>query len=388
MARRCAVLGGGMVGGFIASELAAESDLDVRLYDNDPAVIHRLAGNGSVKFELADLSGAAAVQRCVDGCDIAVGAVPGHLGYNVLRAVIEAGVNAVDISFFPEDALELDGLACERGVTAVVDCGVMPGLGGMLAAQLAAGFEEPQSLRIYVGGLPEQRYWPLDYKAPFSPADVIEEYTRPARVVLGGQIVEREALGNIELLDFPGVGTLEAFSTDGLRTLIRNLPLPLMVEKTLRYPGHAGRIRMLRELGFFSTDPVSAGGVDVAPLKVSEQLLFKAWKLEPGMRELTALRVEVTGVDGGQRLLRRVDLLDRTDELGSSSMARTTGYPAVIAARMLLDGTLQWARWGEPPGGGPGIVCPEWIGLAPCFNQFLDRLGSLCIYLTRAETAL
>ena len=122
------------------------------------------------------------------------------------------------------------------------------------------------------------------------------------------------------------------------------------------------------------------------PRKLSETLLFEKWKLEEGMRELTVLRVEVAGISGGKRLTRRYDLLDRTDELGVSSMSRTTGYPAVLAARLLLKGELQWASWQQEPSNGPGIVCPEWIGLAPGFDHFLDALGSLCVYLDYSES--
>src|SRR5690606_68896 len=119
-----------------------------------------------------------------------------------------------------EEASALNMAAQHSGSRVVVDCGVMPGLGGMLAARFSRQFDEPQSMRILVGGLPTERNWPFEYRAPFSPADVIEEYVRPARYLVNGELVTMPALSEIELLDFPGIGTLEAFNTDGLRSIM------------------------------------------------------------------------------------------------------------------------------------------------------------------------
>jgi saccharopine dehydrogenase-like NADP-dependent oxidoreductase len=129
-------------------------------------------------------------------------------------------------------------------VTAVVDCGVAPGLSNMMCGAAAARLDPLESVEIYVGGLPAERHWPFDYKAGFAPWDVLEEYTRPARIVEHGQIVLKEPLSEPELLEFPGVGTLEAFNTDGLRSLAYTLKAPFMKEKTLRWPGHAELMRV------------------------------------------------------------------------------------------------------------------------------------------------
>ena len=129
---------------------------------------------------------------------------------------------------------------------------------------------------------------------------------RPARFRLQGETVVRPALSDPELVDFPGIGTLEAFNTDGLRTLLTTCDVPELREKTLRYPGHVEKMRMLRDLGFFSEEPVDAEGARVRPIAVTAQLLFGAWRLEPGMPELTVMRVEAEGLDAGIRLF--VDL--------------------------------------------------------------------------------
>lgn len=356
-----AVLGGGLVGGFIARELARSlgAGSSVTLADVDKAALERnyelaAAMGHPISISQADLSDREVLLKSIEEARLVIGALPGHLGFECLRTVIQSGRDCVDISFCPEDVLLLDPLARSHGVSVIVDCGVMPGLGGMLAAHFASRIREaggsPQRLCIMVGGLPEVRRWPFEYTAPFSPSDVIEEYVRPARVKENGKVVEYPALSGLELVDFPDVGTLEAFSTDGLRTLLTTLDIPNMVEKTLRYPGHAEKMRLLREMGLFSSEPLSlrdASGADctVRPLDLADRLLREAWRLPPGEGELTAMRVEVDGCCA--------TLLDRGDPaVQASSMARTTGLPAVIAAKMILDGTFV----------RPGVTPPERLG--------------------------
>jgi saccharopine dehydrogenase-like NADP-dependent oxidoreductase len=397
------VLGGGLVGGFIARELSRSSlggeRLRVTLVDRDSAGLERSLAQaqslgGRLSTNQADVSDRDVLLKVIEEATLIVGALPGHLGFAALRTVIESGRSVVDISFCPEDLLALDSLARNNGCTVVVDCGVMPGLGGMLAVNFAQRFRdeggEPQSMRILVGGLPIVRRWPFEYTAPFSPSDVIEEYVRPARVLEHGKLVEYPALSGIEHIEFPGIGTLEAFNTDGLRSLLVTLNVPSMVEKTLRYPGHAEKMRLLRELGLFSPAPLrvaAPGGsrLDVAPLALAETLLRQAWSLPDGEGELTAMRVEVSGAlpgeSGAEALTLRADLLDYGDsESYASSMARTTGWPAIIAARMILDGTLV----------RPGVLAPELIGQQePLWRRMLVELEAAGIEIreSRLESA-
>ncbi len=377
MTKSIVVLGGGMVGGFIARELARDERFRVTLCDRDRAALERSAARRSMETREADLSRPEVIRGLIASADLVVGAVPGHFGYQTAEAVLSAGKDLVDISFFPEDPFGLDALARENKRLAVVDCGVMPGLGGMLGVDLARLFERPDRLTILVGGLPLERRWPTEYKAPFSPSDVIEEYVRPARYREQGKLVVLPALSEPELIDFPGIGTLEAFNTDGLRTILRTLDLPNMREKTLRYPGHIEKMRMLRELGFFDDRPRMIRGQEVRPLDVTASLLFAEWKLEPGMPELTVMRVEVEGERGGKTLVERCDLLDRTDPAtGDSSMARTTGYPAVIAATLFLEGRID----------RKGIIPAETLASdAALFGSIRERLDGFGVKL-RFET--
>lgn len=348
--KRIAVLGCGLVGGAIVRDLSEDPGLDISVFDVSEANLARVAALPRVGTSRADLSSADAIRRCVDGADAVVGAVPGHLGFAMLRTVIEEGKPISDISFSPENPLELDALARERNVTAVVDCGVSPGLSNLAVGRAAAALERIDDAVIYVGGLPLERHWPWEYRIVFSATDVIEEYTRPARIVDGGRVVVRPALSEVEPVEFPGLGTLEAFNTDGLRTLIHTVRADNMREKTLRYPGHADRMRALREAGFLSDTPEEIHGVRVVPREFTEKLLFRAWKRPEGESELTVLRVVVEGEGGGQRLRFTWDLFDTTDDrTGETSMARTTGFPCAILVRMLATGTYR----------DPGVRPPE-----------------------------
>jgi saccharopine dehydrogenase-like NADP-dependent oxidoreductase len=315
------------------------------------------------------------VSAAVAGCDLVVCAVPGFMGFETLKQVIQAGKDVVDISFFVEDAFLLDDLAKAKGVTAVVDCGVAPGLSNIIAGYVDTVLDEMTSYLCYVGGLPQVRRWPYEYKAVFSPIDVLEEYTRPARYVEYGQEIVRPALSDVELIDFPGVGTLEAFNTDGLRSLGKTLNAPFMKEKTLRYPGHANLMRVFRESGFFDTNEVEVEGQMVRPIALTSRLLFEQWKLRQE-KDLTVMRVTITGRQDGRARCYTYDLLDVYDDaLGVTSMARTTGYTCSIVARQVASGLFAQK----------GICPPEVVGrTAGCWSHLLDGYAQRGIHL--AET--
>jgi saccharopine dehydrogenase-like NADP-dependent oxidoreductase len=355
-----------MIGSAMAMDLSRQHRWDVTVADVRDEALARLASRYGVAGVRAELGDAGVVERLVAGYDLVIGALPSAIGFQTLEAVLRAGRDYVDISFMPENALELDALARERGVTAVVDCGVAPGVSNLMVGHAAARLERCERVEIYVGGLPAERRWPFDYKAGFAPHDVIEEYVRPARVVENGRLVVKEALSEPELMDFAGVGTLEAFNTDGLRTLAGTIRAPFMKEKTLRYPGHVHLMRALRETGFFSKEPLALGGNAVRPLDVTAALMFPKWTFGEGEADLTVLRVIVEGVAAGERLRYRWDLLDAFDESsGLRSMSRTTAFPATIMAGLVARGAFRQS----------GVHAPESVGAVPGLLQ--EVLGEL-----------
>jgi len=373
MARhRIAVLGAGRVGALIARDLSSDAAVETVALDRSAGALSAL-DDSVMETRATDLSDTAAVREAVADTDVVVAAVPGAIGHRLLHALVDAGKPLVDISFSPEDPWDLDEQARHAGIPVVVDCGVAPGVSNLLAALAVAELGSADSIRILVGGLPFQRVPPWEYRAVFSPADVLEEYDRPCRIRRGGVEVVVPALSGVEPVEVEGVGTLEAFFTDGLRTLLRTLPAPELIEKTLRWPGHAALARALRESGFLDTEPVHARGVDVAPRAVTEALLLRAWALQPGEEEFTFLRVEAEG--GGKRI--RWELFDRTDRAtGATSMARTSGFPAAIVARLVAEGRVKDA----------GVLPPELLARDPALAQtILDELGGRGVTIRRAE---
>ncbi|MDB5220196.1 MAG: Carboxynorspermidine dehydrogenase [Myxococcaceae bacterium] len=373
------VLGAGLVGGPMALDLAKENGFEITVADIRDEALERVARGTKIRIVKTDLSDLTEVTKLANEHDLVLSAVPGFMGFATLRAVLETGTSCVDIAFFPEDPLELDSVAKKNAATAFVDMGVGPGMSSVLAGHAHSQLDTTDSIITYVGGLPRVRRWPYEYAAVFSPIDVIEEYMRPARYVENGHLVTRPALSDPELLDFPEVGTLEAFNTDGLRTMAKTMKVPNMKEKTMRYPGHIEKMAVLRATGFFGTDPIDVGGAKIRPLDLTAKLLFPMWKLQPGEADVTVMRVIVEGTKNGKRTRWTYDLFDTFDaESGIHSMARTTGYTATAAIRMLGKGMFT----------DKGVFPPELVGLRrPCVDFLLKELKERNVnYTEKVET--
>lgn len=360
-----AVLGAGMVGRAIALDLAKVHE--VHAFDRSKEMLDLLhAGNNSIRTVSADLTRYTDYADMLKPFDMVVTAVPGFMGFKTLQAVIGAGKDVVDISFFPEDALELAPLAKDHDVTAIVDCGVAPGMSNLILGRYNEEMKIDE-FECYVGGLPKERKPPFEYKAPFSPIDVIEEYVRPARLVEKGSIVVKPALSDRELMEFGEVGELEAFNTDGLRSLVFTMNhIPEMKEKTLRYPGHIDLIIALKQAGFFNTTPIGIGEVNVIPLEFTSKLLVNEWKLGPEEPEFTVMKVIMKGSREGKPVTVEWNLLDHYDPTTkTSSMARTTGYTCTAAVNLLAKGMFR----------EKGVFPPEFVGKdKACFDFVLGYL--------------
>jgi lysine 6-dehydrogenase len=356
-----AVLGAGMVGGVMAVDLAKEHSVtSVDVNENNLQQVQKK--NGNIKTIKADLKDYASYQNLLAPFDLVVTAVPGFMGFDALKAVIESGKNVADISFFPENALELDALAKEKNVTVITDCGVAPGMSNYIIGRYNEEMKI-DALEIYVGGLPKLRKKPFEYKAPFSPVDVIEEYTRPTRLLENGNIVVKPALTECEWMPFDELGTLEAFNTDGLRSLLFTMPhIKNQKEKTLRYPGHIDLIIALKASGFFSTEKINIDGKQISPLQFTSKILFNEWKLGAEEEELTVMKVLLKGE--GKTI--EYNLLDRYDVAAkTSSMSRTTGYTCTASANLIAKNIFS----------EKGVFPPELVGKhKPAFDFVMNYL--------------
>lgn len=366
------VLGGGLVGGPMALDLIENNEFEVTLADINSSRLEEISSGNQIKTLVEDLSNPEMVKNLIRDFDIVLNAVPGFMGFQTLKAIIESGKNVIDIAFFPEDMLELDTLAKENNVIAISDIGVAPGMSNVLIGYVDSLMDKTTKAITYVGGLPKVREWPYEYKAVFSPIDVIEEYTRPARYIENGQEIIKPALSDPELMNFEGVGTLEAFNSDGLRSLAKTIDAPYMIEKTLRYPGHIEIMRVLRETGFFDKEEIEIKGVKISPLDFTSKLLFPKWKLQEGEEDITVMKVIVEGVKDNKLVTYTYDLLDGYDATTQvHSMARTTGYTATMAVRMLAQGLYKKT----------GVSAPEFIGQnSECVNFILEGLKERGIY--------
>lgn len=354
-----------MVGSTIAKDLAKNfSVTSIDINDKNLRKLNKF-GVDSLLYNLKHLKG---YNKLLKPFDLIVSAVPGFMGYKTLEAIIMAGKNVVDISFFPEDASSLNKLAKAKKVTAVIDCGVAPGMSNIILGRYNEEYDL-KSFSCMVGGLPKKRELPFEYKAPFSPIDVIEEYSRTARLVKDGKVVDMPALSEITLESFEETGTLESFNTDGLRSLLKTMAhIPNMKEKTLRYPGHAQYMLDLFKAGFFSTNKIKINNTEISPLEFISQILFEQWKLAPDEEEFTLMHIEMEGNDKitGKPVKITYHLYDSFNTADKiSSMSRCTGYTCNAAVNLLANKYFN----------RKGVFPPEIIGAnKKCFDYIINYL--------------
>lgn len=350
--KKVLILGAGRVGKAVASDLSGneitiiDSDLDaLKSVDPDglwPAWTYyhmnpiNRSTNSALYKEYLDI-----VRRQ----DLVINATPGSVGHRMLELTIPAGVNIVDVSFFGEDTDDLDRLSKDHNVAVFTDCGVAPGLCNVILGHYYSRHDgKIQSYECYVGGLPVVRKKPFEYQATFSIGDVLAEYTRPARFKMGGQLITQDALSQVEHMNFKNIGTLEAFLTDGLRSLL-SLEIPDMIEKTMRWPGHADQMRFLKECGFFDEGFIDGPDLNpVKPIDLTKRILADKWKLRRRDRDFTIMRINIKGED----LNVVYDLYDEAQD-GLSSMARTTGFTCSAIAQLVLRDEIAWKRGVCPP---------------------------------------
>ncbi len=353
--KRILVLGGGAQGRVIAGDLAralpeaAVTVADVRRPE--------LPARANLAFVEADLSDGAHAARLIAGHDLAVGALPSRFGYAAMQAAIEAKRPMVDVSFCAENPLALDAGARAAGIPILPDCGLAPGL-SHLAVGRASASARPDEVMIYVGGVAQDRTKPYGYVITWSLDDLEQEYVRPARIVDGGRPVTVPVFSGMESIDIDGAGTMEAFYSDGLRTLIDTMPgVPRMGEKTLRWPGHVAAVKPLVESGGFAAE-------------------FRARCTSPEPRDLVAMLVRVRHGEREQRMT----LVDRRDDAtGLTAMSRTTALTTSTIAQLVASGGVR----------GTGVLPLERIGPdAPAYDFITGRLGRHGIRLDWSDRAV
>ncbi|MGC8656814.1 MAG: saccharopine dehydrogenase family protein [Thermoplasmata archaeon] len=330
------VLGAGNIGYAIATDLS--KDHDVYVIDKSADALSRVKNCKTLSGTIHDH------MDVIEKSDVVVSALPGSVSYNIIKFLIEHGKNVVDISYMNEDPFLLEDLVKQKNVTFIPDAGFAPGLSNIIAGYMYKFVEGIEKIQIYVGGVPKEPIPPLNYTITWNVEGLIDEYTRLARVIRGSNVVTEDPLKDIEPYYIPNFKHMEAFYSDGLRTMIKTIKVKELFEKTLRYPGHLDKIKMLRDLGFFSTDTI----YNVTPREITVKLLEK---LKLDVEDISILEVKGFGKNS-----KEVFILDSYDTaLKMSSMSRMTGFTASILARIVLKGKIK------------GFVPPELIG----FDQVL-----------------
>jgi len=370
------VIGCGLQGFEIASDLFKDKNIKVGVSDISRERLRRVKNIGISSIHKLDITDKKHLTGIIKQYDLIVGAVPGRYGFDLVKTVIESGRDMVDISFMPEDALKLDPLAREHNVKIVVDCGLAPGISNFIVGHAQSVLKRIDEVHIAVGGLPQNPKPPLNYRTVFSLEDVMEEYTRKVRIIENGKFKIIEPMTGVEKIKFNGIGEFECFFTDGLRSLARTVKgVKTMTEKTIRYPGHTSQIKTLIECGFLDTKPIefrmrSPRGTPVPETdppsadrnnKIRPRdftLKILGDKLALGKdKDITLFRVVIKG----EKTL-KYEMVDYYTN-GVTSMARTTGYPCAIVARLmnLIDRV--------------GVIPPEELGKnSLIFSQLLDGL--------------
>jgi lysine 6-dehydrogenase len=300
-----------------------------------------------------DAKDPATVREVMTGCTATMSAFPYYFNLDMAVAAIDAGSHFCDLGGNTEivqQQKELADRAREVGVSIIPDCGLAPGMVNILAEHGIRQLDVPRSVRIMVGGLPQNPEPPLNYQVVYSLEGVLDYYTTLSWVLRDGKTVQVEALSERERVDFPGVGELEAFHTAGGLSMMAQRyegKLETMEYKTLRYPGHAAIMEAVREMGLLETEPVEVNGARVAPrdffMAVVGPRLLKDPRLSP---DLVALRVQVEGDRDGRPTTLRWDLLDRFDEeTGITAMMRTTGFSLAITGALQAAGRIDPGVW-------------------------------------------
>ena len=354
---RMLVLGAGLQGSACAYDLLTQTAHDVVLADVNtdqlPDFLQPFLDTPRLTLARVDANDRQAVRRTMEGVAATMSAFPYYFNLGMAVAAIDAGSHFCDLGGNTEIVVrqkEMHRRAEERGVSVIPDCGLAPGMVNILAGEGIRRLDRPLAVRLKVGGLPQHPEPPLNYQIVYSIEGVLDYYTTPSWVLRDGEPVKVAALSELEELDFPGVGTLEAFHTaGGLSTMAQRFrgTLATMEYKTLRYPGHARAMEAIRDLGLLDTDPVQVAGHPVIPRELFIATAGPRLRKDPRTNpDLVALRVEVEGEEEGEAIRICWDLVDRFDpKTGITAMMRTTGFSLAITAELQVAGRMPPGVW-------------------------------------------
>jgi lysine 6-dehydrogenase len=348
---RMLVLGAGLQGSACTYDLLQNPDVkSVRLADLHTGHLEPFLAPYSgdrLIFTPLDVRDKEAVLALMRECDAVMSAIPYYFNFELAELAVEAGVHFSDLGGNTEIVFKqktLDAAAKKRNITIIPDCGLAPGMVNILAEHGIRQLDKVQTVRIFVGGLPQDPEPPLNYQIVYSLEGVLDYYTTLSWVLRNGKRTQVTALSEIETVRFDGsVGELEGFHTaGGLSTMAFRYEgkIPTMEYKTLRYPGHAKIMEAIRELGLLELKPVDVKGVKVVPRDLVVAAMGPRLT-KPGAYDLVALRVVAEGTKNGKPKKVGWELVDYYDKKnGISAMERSTGYSLSITGQMQVRGEI------------------------------------------------
>ncbi|MFP4142674.1 MAG: saccharopine dehydrogenase family protein [Thermoplasmata archaeon] len=352
------VLGAGYIGEAIAHDLSKNFELTIADIDEEDLKKVERYGD-TIKVDASDYE---EVKEAMKGFDLVVECLPGKFGYQTLEAAIEAGKDIVSVSFMPEDPLQLDEKAKDAGVTIIPDAGFGPGLPNVCLSIMNDTFDDFQEVLIHIAGLPLDPQPPLYYRITWSPENLIDEYKREARIVKDGEITSVDPLKEIKDTEIKDL-ELEAFLSDGLRTLLTTLDVPDIEEWTMRWEGHLDKIKTLRELGFFKEENLE-NTIDV----ITPHMKYYS-------KDFCIMQVKGKGTIDGEEKEVKYDLYDEEKD-DFTSMARTTGFTTAIVAKLLAEGEF-----------GSGVIPPECLDRETC-ETVLSEVKERDISIEKSQRSL
>lgn len=353
MKGRCVVIGAGRQGTASAYDLAVWGNASsIILADADEnraraaaSRINRLVSRQVARGIHLEASDASAVLGLLKDADGAVSAVPYRYNLEITELAIQTKTHLTDLGGNEQVVLRqlaLDQKAVEAGISIIPDCGMGPGMTGSLAAYGISKFDQAREVFIWDGGLPLNPTPPWNFALTFHVNGLTNEYDGEATFIRDGKTVKVPTFTELEQVDFPPLGKLEAFVTSGGASSAHRSylgKLQTYQNKTLRYPGHFEQFRAYKLLGLFEENQVLFRGQKVAPRDFFHLLLEPKIKAAEDYRDICLIRVVVRGLKGGIQQEFTGEIIDRFDEkTGFTAMERLTGWHAAIMLEMALEG--------------------------------------------------
>lgn len=370
---RVSLLGCGSVGYAIAYAFAEDKvqNVEFNIYD---ASIENLKHCTSLPLnavyaEKVNLAAEDVLRKIMRNSDLVIEALPGSLGFKVMKIASESCVNTVSVSYTPENPLILNEKFRRCRSILIPDAGFAPGISNILVGHALTLLNALDDVRIYVGGLPEKPIGPLKYVITWSVEDLIDEYLRKARIIKEYNIIHLDPLESIETIEIPGFGTFEAFYTDGLRTLLYSMAGKIRnaFEKTLRYPGHIEGMKLLRDLGLMDEEPLDIDGVRVIPRKFLSRILKKKLSI-PNVKDIAILFLIIVGSKDDEKIKLQYLVWSKFDTVrGLSAMSKITGFTTYSIARLIIDYPQEFNH---------GVIPPEYLGTnETVFKYIINKLS-------------